>query len=423
MNTQRLIVRYSLLALATIMFCANGAFAQNSDGQTSDTHKFNFNEEEALLHAYQQNDNYESSVLSIIKSIQTGKLNVALSLANSHIEKFPKSRVGHLLKADVLYALTSPLSQPGSGLTAEQSVALDGLTHQLKNRWLHAEHEGGKTHTYLPSSLLSIGQHKHVIVADMGSGRLYLYANDGGRPKLIRDYYLTVGSDGFGKQVEGDNKTPVGVYSIYRYIKGSKLPDLYGGGAFPVNYPNRFDRYHKRTGYGIWLHGTPSDTYARSPWASEGCFVLSNDDLNDISQYISVEERTPVILSDSIDWVSLSELTEARQQAMSVIDNWKADWESLNTNAYLSHYSQDNFNFGRANFQRWATRKKDTNSRKTFIQLDIELQSLFMYPGETDMFVVQYTQRYISNNFSGESQKEQYWKRNDSGQWQIIFEG
>jgi len=268
-----------------------------------------------------------------------------------------------------------------------------------------------------------MGQHEHVIVTDMVGGRLYLYKNDNGHPKLIRDYYLTVGADGYGKQVEGDNKTPVGVYSINRYIDGDELPDLYGGGAFPVNYPNRFDRYRKRTGYGIWLHGTPSDTYARSPWASEGCFVLSNDDLEDISQYLSVEKRTPVILSDSIEWITSSELSAIKQQAMTVLDAWKADWESLNTEAYLSHYSRDNFNFGSKHYQRWASRKKETNSRKTFVQIDLELQSLFMYPGETDMFVVKYKQRYLSNNYAGQSQKEQYWKRDDAGRWKIIYEG
>ena len=416
--TRVVTIRSTAVVLALVVFGVQAALAQTTDSVYTIE-----SGDDAVLHAYEQNGNYEPSVLAIIKSIQSGQLSEALGLADKHLEVFPKSRIGHLLKADILHAQTSPLLQPGVGFTAEQATELKGLTHQLKNRWAHAEQGEDSSHNYVPASLLEMGQHEHVIVTDMAAGRLYLYKNDDGRPQLVRDYYLTVGADGYGKQVEGDNKTPVGVYSINRYINGSELPDLYGGGAFPVNYPNRLDRYRERTGYGIWLHGTPSDTYARSPWASEGCFVLSNDDLEDISQYLSVENRTPVILSDSINWTTLSELSAAREQMLSVLDAWKADWESLNTDAYLSHYSQDNFNFGSTQYRRWASRKKQTNSTKTFVQIDLELQSLFVYPGETDMFVVKYKQRYLSNNYSGQSQKEQYWKRNDAGQWKIIYEG
>lgn len=414
-----MITQSTLMLLVLSMLCSTTILAQNANVANSSTN----NDSEALLHAYQQNDNYEPSVLLVIESIQSGQLKAALAQADQHLEKFPQSRIVHLLKADVLHALTSPLPQPGVGFEPKHAAELAGLTHQIKNRWAHAEQRDDKPHTHIPASLVDMGQHEHVIVADMSVGRLYLYKNENGQPRLVRDYYLSVGADGYGKQVEGDNKTPVGVYSIYRHIRGNKLPDLYGSGAFPVNYPNRFDRYLKRTGYGIWLHGTPSNTYARSPWASEGCFVLSNNDLKDISQYIDIEDRTPVILSDAITWVTLSELNTVKQQALTVLSTWKADWESLNTDAYLSHYSQDNFNFGSKDYQRWANRKKETNRGKTFVQLDLELQSLFMYPGETDMFVVKYKQRYLSNNYSGETQKEQYWKRNDSGQWQIIYEG
>ena len=416
MSSRKVRMRFLLLTLASVLLCSKMVLAQNVGAS-------NVASEAAVLHAHQQNSSYEPSVLSIIEAIQAGQLGVAHELADEHLTKFPKSRVGHLLKADILHAQTTTLSEPGIGFSAEQVSELRGLTHQLKNRWGHAHQDRNISHSHGPASLLDMGRHEHVIVADMSAGRLYLYKNDSGRPQLIRDYYLTVGADGYGKQVEGDNKTPVGVYSINRYIKGSELPDLYGGGAFPVNYPNRFDRYKKRTGYGIWLHGTPSDTYARSPWASEGCFVLSNDDLDDIGQYLSVESRTPVILSDSIKWITWAELAASKQQAMLVFDAWKDDWESLDTNAYLSHYSQDNFNFGLKNYKRWASRKEQTNSGKTFIQLDFELESLFMYPGETDMFVVKYKQRYLSNNYTGESKKEQYWKRNGAGQWQIIYEG
>ena len=377
---------------------------------------------EAELHAHSANGQYEASVLAIIDAINSGNLMHAVELADAHIQIFPKSQVGHLMRADALSGLTGGLSSVASN-GALPIDNLQGLLHQLRNRWDHRHHQDNDSHLKVPANLLDIGDHPFVVVADMQRGRLYLYKNDEGQARLMRDYYMSVGAAGYGKQVEGDNKTPIGVYSINRYIEGRALPDLYGKGAFPVDYPNRYDRFLNRTGYGIWLHGTPSDTYARSPWASEGCFVLSNDDLLDIGQYLSPEKRTPVILSDSIEWLSQSELAERRGSLLAVIDQWKQDWESLNTQAYVSHYQSENFNLGKGDYQAWLQRKAQINGAKTFVQVDLDIQSLFAYPGEKDMFVVRYKQRYLSDNFSGESSKEQLWKRDQSGKWRIIYEG
>lgn len=378
------------------------------------------------LHASEANGDYEPAVVEVIESIQAGQLTPALAKVDAHLENFPKSSAGHFLKADILNAMARPLTQVGAGLQSERTNTaelIEGLKHQIRNRWRHAKKHQQTAHTLFPSSLIELGNNPYVVVADMPEGRLYLYKNEQGKPRLVRDYYMSVGSAGYGKQVEGDNKTPIGVYHVNQYIEGKALPDLYGKGAFPVNYPNRFDRYRKRTGYGIWLHGTPSTTYARSPWASEGCFVLSNDDLLDIGQYISAKDRTPVILSDTIEWLSAEQLASKRQQYYEIIQQWKTDWESLNTQAYLQHYSQDTFNFGKSKFQPWAKRKMHVNQAKTFVQVDLQLHSLFSYPGEQDMFVVKYRQNYLSNNYVGQANKEQYWKRNAAGKWQIIYEG
>jgi hypothetical protein len=39
------------------------------------------------------------------------------------------------------------------------------------------------------------------------------------------------------------------------------------------------------------------------------------------------------------------------------------------------------------------------------------------------MFVVKYKQRYLSDNFSSESDKEQLLKLDELGRWRIIYEG
>ena len=359
------------------------------------------------LHAVDANDGYEPDVLEIIEYLQAGKLDIALQKSDAHLAKFPKSQIGHLMRADILQGMATGLTEIGAK-SALPETNLKGLKHQLRNRWIHKSQRGQDSHSKIPASLIALGDHPYVLVADMPNGRLYVYQNFNGEPRLVRDYYLTVGSEGFGKQHEGDNKTPVGVYEINDFIEGKKLPDLYGKGAFPVNYPNRFDRYLKRTGYGIWLHGTPSDTYARSPWASEGCFVLSNDDLLDISQYVSAEKRTPVVLSDGIQWVAFDELKQRRNDYLTVVEKWRKDWESLDVDAMVANYAEQDFNFGKGNYDNWLRRKRDVNNAKTFVQVQVKINSLFAYPGKENMFVVKFKQHYLSNDFSSAAEKLQY---------------
>ncbi len=150
---------------------------------------------------------------------------------------------------------------------------------------------------------------------------------------------------------------------------------------------------------------------------------MSNDDLLDIGKYISAEKRTPVILSDTIEWLTLDQLEVRKKSLINVIEQWRSDWESLDTRAYTSHYKVHEFNLGKGDYSTWKKRKKDVNELKTFVQVDLDIQSLFAYPGVKDMFVVKYRQRYLSDNFAGESEKEQLWKRDERGRWRIIYEG
>ena len=108
---------------------------------------------------------------------------------------------------------------------------------------------------------------------------LRLFENVGGRPHYVADYYVTLGKNGVEKTREGDQKTPIGVYHVTANLPRQKLTDFYGAGAYPINYPERVGRRAGRNGHGIWLHGTPSDTYSRPPRASDGCIVLANADL------------------------------------------------------------------------------------------------------------------------------------------------
>jgi murein L,D-transpeptidase YafK len=243
---------------------------------------------------------------------------------------------------------------------------------------------------------------------------------NGGQPRFVADYYVTQGKLGAEKVAEGDKKTPVGVYHVTANLPKQKLADLYGSGAFPLSYPNEWDKRQGRNGSGIWLHGTPSNTFARPPRASDGCVVLTNQDLDVVAKNLQVG-LTPVIISDSVEWLSLDDWAKERSELNKSIDAWRADWESRDSERYLAHYSK-RFKAGEQSFDEFAAQKKQVNSSKEWIKLKIDNLSVFRNPGKEEVIVVTFDQDYRSNNLNNQMKKRQYWLR-EGDQWKIIYEG
>ena len=141
---------------------------------------------------------------------------------------------------------------------------------------------------------------QHAIVVDASRSRVYLYENRLGTLRPVRDYYSAIGKLGTAKEREGDKRTPIGIYHVSSHIPGGRLPDLYGWGAFPISYPNGWDRRLGRTGNGIWIHGVPPVTYARGPLSTDGCVALANPEIADLAQRVQ-PGITPVVIADSSD--------------------------------------------------------------------------------------------------------------------------
>jgi murein L,D-transpeptidase YafK len=273
----------------------------------------------------------------------------------------------------------------------------------------------------MPRYILQLNaEQKHVIVVDSGLSRLYLFKNVDGRPQFEADYYVTLGKRGVEKTREGDQKTPLGVYRVVANLPRQKLSDFYGSGAFPINYPNAWDKLMGRKGHGIWLHGTPPDTYSRPPRSSDGCIVLSNPDLESVGRYLQIG-LTPVIITDRIEWSDAAAIDRERGTLALAVEAWRADWESRNTERYLSHYSR-RFHSQSQDYSTWAKYKRKVNSLKSWIKVGLSEIAMFRYPREDDFVVVTFDQNYRSNNLSNTLHKVQYWTKENGG-WKIIYEG
>lgn len=360
----------------------------------------------------------EPQLARIFEQIEQNHLDVALQQVEALLKTYPNFRLAHLIKGDLLLARSRQIKAFGNNVNAPQDKLTDLRDEAIVR--LKAVHEKPPAN-FVPRYLLQMQpDQKYAIVVDMKKSRLYLYQNEKGTPRFVADYYISHGKLGTDKVREGDKKTPVGVYHVTGSLSRQKLGDFYGPGAFPISYPNEWDKRNGRNGHGIWLHGTPSDTFSRPPMASNGCVVLANQDLDAISKNLQIG-LTPVIISDSIEWLSLDDWQAERTALKKQIEQWRADWESLNVDRYLGHYSKKFLGDGQ-NLAQWSAHKRQVAGGKTWIKVSADNLSMFRNPGKEEIVVVTFEQNYRSNNLSNVMKKRQYWQK-DGGLWKIVDEG
>lgn len=237
-----------------------------------------------------------------------GEYAQALQVAQSMVERFPNFQLGQLIYADLLASMTEGVPERESLMQKPEAIQ---RLQQLKTEALQrTRHAGTLTlpGTY-PEPLRFLSPSvEQVVVVDAQKSRLFLLAhrNDDhgrGRLQVVFDAYVSIGNKGIGKWREGDAKTPTGVYFVQKHLTDFMLPDLYGSGALTLDYPNPLDKQQQRTGSGIWLHGSPSQQYARPPTASDGCVVLANDDMLQLVKH-GVGAGTPVLIAEQLNWLN-----------------------------------------------------------------------------------------------------------------------
>ena len=361
----------------------------------------------------------EASLVRALESLKTEGIKPALLELDAALAKNPNFRLGHLIKGDLLMAKAgTPTAFTG---LASQPELVASLKHEAKARF--TRYFDGPPLDSLPTALLQLSpDQQHVLLVDSENSRLYVYKNVDGAPQYVADYYVSVGKNGTEKVRQGDQRTPLGVYQVTSSVAREKLIDFYGPGAFPINYPNEWDKRNAKTGSGIWIHGTPSTTYSRPPLASDGCVVLTNEDFSHISQYV-IPGVTTIVIASNVKWRPRGEWLATKTTLADSLSGWKRDWESLDMEKYLSHYSQK-FDADGKNFGLWAENKRRINASKNFVNVEISNLSVFEYPlapNTLPMAMVTFDQNYKSSNNNSKMKKRQYWQR-DGDQWKIIYE-
>ncbi len=346
---------------------------------------------------------------AVVELLSAGKGDAALRSLAEINARAPDFRLGQQFYGELKTRLSSEVEAP----------QLQALAEEARLR-LASERAVPQPGT-MPNSVLRLAaSFKHLIVVDLPHARLYVLGNDNGKLRLLSHHYAAMGKNGWGKQSAGDNRTPVGIYHVTGWIDGSKLPPFYGAGAFPLNYPNLWDQFKRRTGFGIWLHGVPSSTETRAPLSSEGCVTMANADLVALKPYVELGQ-TPVLLSDALSWQSADMNQKEREAFMARVERWRKAWSSKDTAAYLDFYGAE-FTTEGMDRKAFVNHKERVNARKKFIDVQLSDISLYRYPGAGDqLMLAEFTQHYRSDNYALESRKQQFWKRDGAG-WKIFRE-
>lgn len=360
----------------------------------------------------------EIMLTEVYRSLEANRLRDAQSKADALVAAFPNFHLGQLVRGDLLLLHTQPIKSFG-GASHGPADKLDNLRQEAIVR-LKSLRERPDPH-WIPGEIIQMrNDQKNILVVDARLSRLYVYGNDNGKLTLLDDYYVSQGRLGVNKFKEGDQKTPLGVYYITSRVAGAKLPDFYGTGALPLNYPNEWDKVNGRGGSGIWLHGTPSNSYSRPPLSSDGCVVLTNADLKSVSQEVQIG-TTPVIISEDIKFISKKQADADRLAANKMLEAWRADFESTDEQRLRQHYSKNFKPVRGQSLDGWLKKMHQSMLGARKIEVALDDVTFFRYPGQKNLIVAAFTQEMTVGKGVRSIRKHQYWSK-EGTQWKIVAE-
>ena len=362
----------------------------------------------------------EARLIEVYRMIGAADSRNALRKAEKLVGDYPNFQLAQLVYGDLLAARSRPLQNIGDVPSDMAKIGAQNLMDLRAESQLRlAAIKQVPPPDAIPSQFVSLSsRNKHAIAVDTEKARLYLFENTTTGTRLLANYYISVGKAGVGKTVEGDQRTPLGVYFITSNLDPKTLKDLYGSGALPVNYPNVLDQRRGKTGSGIWLHGTPSSQFTRAPQATDGCVAVANPDLDRIIRTVEIR-TTPVLIGKNLSWVQPDKLASQKKQFSETLQTWTNAKRNGRENELLQFYASD-----------FSADGKDLNSFSMSLRAELKRPgskpaslkdiSLIRWSDEADTMVATFGE--IPDGEKVGRTVRQYWQHRPGG-WKIIYEG
>ena len=253
----------------------------------------------------------------------------------------------------------------------------------------------------VPEALVAIEKSGDaVLLVDKSSQTLHVYQKRNQRLARVETFACSTGQNDGNKKHRGDRKTPEGIYLFTEVKTGEELPDIYGKMAYPMDYPNPFDRIKGRAGSGIWLHSTDEPIRALLPQKTRGCVVVNDRDIDKLSPRLRLFD-TPIIVYDQLEMVPTRQQEELQKEVEGFLSKWQKSWEAKNLREYIQLYSRSFVN-GRMDLRGWRKYKRSIFSMTDRISLRLELHHVLRHK---DYLVVTFRQRYQADHHQDDGMK------------------
>ena len=135
------------------------------------------------------------------------------------------------------------------------------------------------------------------VFVDKSERRLQLMSGD----KVIKSYHISLGGSPIGhKQQEGDQRTPIGSYTLdYKNEKSQYYRSMH------VSYPNAIDKANAKSrgvspGGAIMIHGqkngfgAPAMFNQQRDWTA-GCIAVTNNEMDEIMAAVKVGTTIEIV--------------------------------------------------------------------------------------------------------------------------------
>jgi murein L,D-transpeptidase YafK len=233
--------------------------------------------------------------------------------------------------------------------------------------------------------------------------------------KVLKSFKIAIGKAEGDKEVEGDNRTPEGVYFAQHHIDGKTLPQKYGTMAIPIDFPNPIDQLKGKTGHGIWLHGVERDSRIEEAKVTEGCVAFYNKDIGNLSSWLKSHQGVVVIAEDIKEVNRQADLDMIRTQTL----NWMSAWANRDVDSYIEYFSP-NFSNNGMNREAYRDYKKRIFGSYKKMSVSYDHLRVISHPKYAISF---FNQDFRGDDhFVSDGRKVLYWEKTDSGNWKIIRE-
>ena len=348
----------------------------------------------------------ERRLVEAYQTLVAGQATQAMRMAAELVADHPEFSLAHALYGDLLGASVGMPVRTMVEWPAATDERMADLRHEATSRI--AAVASRPAEGQIPAEFVALPETvRYAVAVDATRQRLYLFENGRSGLRLVRDYYVSVGRSGAGKQVEGDRRTPLGIYWITQAVTAPMRDARLGAAALKINYPNAWDRSQGRTGSGLYIHGVPIEVLSRAPLSTDGCVAMSNRDILELHRLIDVG-ATPVVISRRLRWLPAQAAREPHRDFLAARDAWIAARGRADSD----------------NLSRWyaappvASPAAATSAPRDVI--DVASQSVFAWDyDEMPLMVV--TSHRAGANGQPLSIERQYWGFRQ-GRWRILFD-